>query len=195
MKKLALFDFDGTIINRDSMIEIIKLTKGPFHFYIGMILFSPLLILMKAGILPNSKVKQWVMQYFWGGMSTEDFNAYGKKCISLIPEWYRDGAIEKIRNYQQLNWRVIVISASAENWLGEWAKETGVELLATKLEIVDGKVTGMIEGKNCKGQEKVNRLKTLLTIEDYEEIHAYGDSSGDKELLSIAHSTFYRPFR
>ena len=60
---------------------------------------------------------------------------------------------------------------------------------------MDGKITGKLINGNCYGNEKVLRVMRLVNIEDYEEIYAYGDSRGDKELLSIAHKPFYKPFR
>ena len=42
---LALFDFDGTITNRDSFIDFIKFAKGNLKFFQGFMILSPILIL------------------------------------------------------------------------------------------------------------------------------------------------------
>ena len=49
-------------------------------------------------------------------------------------------------------------------------------------------------GENCKGTEKVNRLKAYLDISTYDEIIAFGDTRGDKEMLGLAGKSYYRYF-
>ena len=88
-----------------------------------------------------------------------------------------------------------VVSASAENWVKPWCDKYGLICLATKLEVKDGIITGKLNGRNCYGDEKVCRIKERLDLSDYHEIIAYGDSSGDKEMLELAHHPFYKPFR
>lgn len=195
LKKLALFDFDGTITDRDTFLEFIKFTKGQPAYWFGMLLLSPVLVLYKAGIIPNWKAKQMVMSYFWKGISKEQFSTWGAEFAGRIDAWCRSGAHEKIKWYHENGWRVVMVSASAEYWVKPWAEANKMECIATRLTIANGTITGKIEGQNCYGPEKVNRLKELLNPEEFEEIHAFGDSKGDRELLALAHSAFYRPFR
>lgn len=35
MKQIVAFDFDGTITNRDTLLEFIKFAKGKTAFYLG----------------------------------------------------------------------------------------------------------------------------------------------------------------
>jgi phosphoserine phosphatase len=43
--------------------------------------------------------------------------------------------------------------------------------------------------------EKVNRIRERYNLAEYSVIHAYGDSSGDKEMLNIATVRHYREFK
>ncbi len=103
-------------------------------------------------------------------------------------------AIEKLNWHQQQGDRVIVVSASMEDWLKPWCDSKGVELLATSLLSDNGIISGEFATPNCHGEEKVNRIKALLNLSDYDRIFAYGDSSGDTEMLAIADEGFYRKF-
>ena len=47
-------------------------------------------------------------------------------------------------------------------------------------------LTGEFKGKNCNGEEKVKRIKAHLMLSEYDEILAFGDSSGDEAMLSLA---------
>ena len=191
-----MFDFDGTITNRDSFIEFIRYTCSNRAFITGFIRMSPLLAMYKAGFIPNWKAKEAVMSYFWGGMELEEFNRKGEEFAeNILPSICRQAAIDRIREYQSEGWEVVVVSASASNWLKSWAHQLRVKLIATELLIEEGRVTGKIDGRNCYGPEKVARLQTLYRLEDFGEIHAFGDSSGDREMLQIAHRSHYKPFR
>jgi phosphatidylglycerophosphatase C len=55
-------------------------------------------------------------------------------------------------------------------------------------------VTGRLEGPNCKGAEKVNRLTLEIGPLDAVEIHAYGDSPSDRALLNLVAHPYYRSF-
>ncbi|MGA1052242.1 MAG: haloacid dehalogenase-like hydrolase, partial [Ilumatobacteraceae bacterium] len=62
---------------------------------------------------------------------------------------------------------------------------------ATRLEIGgDGACTGRLDGPNCRGAEKVRRLTDWLESDGLGlgevTLWAYGDSSGDRELLAAA---------
>lgn len=196
MKRLALFDFDGTITTKDSFLVFIQYTHGQLRFVLGMLCLLPVLIAYKLKLLPNWRAKELVIGWFWGGKKEGDLKEQGDAFGSeVLPNMCRPAALEQIRKYQQEGWRVVVVSASASLWLHSWANAMGVELIATELEVNQGRVTGRIAGKNCYGIEKVNRIKTLLQLEDYETIHAYGDSAGDAALLAIADTPFYKPFR
>ena len=46
-KNIAVFDFDGTITNKDTLLYFILFTKGYWAFMVGFLLYSPLLIAFK----------------------------------------------------------------------------------------------------------------------------------------------------
>ena len=57
-----------------------------------------------------------------------------------------------------------------------------------------GRVTGALMGPNCRGEEKVNRLRAVFG-DDMQLAAAYGDTAGDHEMLRIAHEKGYRIFK
>lgn len=193
---LALFDFDGTITTKDTLLEFIVFAKGSAAFYRGLTVLSPVLFLFKSGILPNWKAKELMLSYFFKGDSFEEFE---RKCLEfaqrVAPGLLRPGAMEKINQHRERGDRVVIVSASPENWVKKWAVQHGLECLATKLEVAEGKITGRFDGKNCHGPEKVERIKCHLDLSGYAEIHAYGDSSGDRPMLELATASYYKPFR
>ena len=196
MIDLALFDFDGTITKDDSLLKFIRFVVGDVRFVFGLVVLSPILVAYKLKLIPNYKAKQYMLSWFFKGMSKEAFlkvaNEYSLVHIDKI---LRPKAIEKINWHKNQGHKVVVVSASIEFWLRPWCEKNGLELIATKLEIKDDIVTGKLLSKNCYGVEKVNRIKEIYNLKDFEYIYSYGDSSGDKQMLELAHEKFYKPFR
>ena len=194
--KIALFDFDGTITINDSLIKFIRFAMGDARFVRGMVVLFPMLTAYKFKFIPNHKAKQYMFSYFFKGVSEEKFlqvtREYSLNHINII---LRPKAMEKIKWHKVQGHKVVIVSASIECWLKPWCDQNGLEILATKIDMKDGVVTGKFATKNCYGAEKANRVKGTYSLSDYDHIYAYGDSPGDKELLALADECFYKPFR
>ena len=89
----------------------------------------------------------------------------------------------------------VIVTASPETTVEPFARRLGAEaLLGTPLTFdAEGRVTGAFDGANCRGEEKVRRLKAAYG-EDLVLTAAYGDTSGDAEMLAIAQSPGFRVF-
>jgi HAD superfamily phosphoserine phosphatase-like hydrolase len=195
-KKLVLFDFDGTITTSDTLLQFLIFYKGYFRFLAGMMLLSPVLLLYIFKLIPNWKGKQICLRYFLGGDELDYFNGRCREFSdTILPALIRPDAEKAILQYKQQNAIVAVVSASAENWIRPWCEKHGILCIGTQLEVKDNKLTGNFCGANCYGPEKVKRIEKQFLLSDYQEIIAYGDSSGDKEMFGIAHQQHFKPFR
>lgn len=191
-KNLAIFDFDGTITKGDSFLHFLKFMVGSKRYYSGLFQLSPWLVAYKAGILPNYKAKEKVTKWFFSGMDQEVFN---KACVDFLPQLDRlvkKSAMEKIRHHKTEGHQIVVVSASFENYLGPWCASNELDCMGTRLEVKKSRLTGKFHGRNCFGYEKVRRLEEKYVLDDYETIHVYGDSPGDKEILRLGHVKNYR---
>lgn len=197
MKKgIAFFDFDGTITTKDTLLEFIKFSKGSFLFYLGFLINSPYLLAMKLGLISNQVAKEKVLRFFFKNKDINEFNELCNKfALEEIPKLIRLKAKQEIKKLKTDGFVIVVVSASPENWIQKWSFSEGLELIASKLEVNNGKITGKILGKNCHGVEKLKRIKEKYIIEDYKVIYAYGDTSGDRPMLNVATHSFYKPFR
>jgi phosphatidylglycerophosphatase C len=195
-KGIAFFDFDGTITTKDTLLEFIKYCKGSLQFYVGFLLHSPWLVAYKINIISNQKAKEKVLRYFFKNTSEDVFRDHCSAfATKVIPQLIRPKALDEIRKLQAAGITVVIVSASPENWVMKWAEMLSVQTIATRLVIENGRITGDISGKNCHGEEKVNRIREQYSLEAYEDIYAYGDSGGDKPMLQLAKHKFYKPFR
>jgi HAD superfamily hydrolase (TIGR01490 family) len=195
-KGIAFFDFDGTITTKDTLLEFIKFSKGTLPFYAGFLLASPWLVAYKLKIISNHSAKERVLRYFFRDTPVEQFDAWCTEFTDhIVPGLIRPKAVEEIRKLKSEGWVVVVVSASPEAWIRKWANALGTELIGSLLEVKEGRITGRIKGRNCHGPEKVRRIREKYAVTDYEVVHAYGDTSGDKPMLALANRSFYKPFR
>ena len=89
----------------------------------------------------------------------------------------------------------VIVTASPETTVAPFARRLGAEgLLGTQL-VFDSqdRVTGAFAGENCRGEEKVRRLRAAYG-NDMTLAAAYGDTSGDTEMIAIAAEKGFRVF-
>lgn len=196
-KTIAFFDFDGTITKKDSMIEFIRYAKGDASLLKGFITLLPALIKLKLGIMEAGPAKEQMISYFFKGMKLNEFNALCKNFSKeRLPHIIKADALRAINEHKHQGHEVVVVSASAENWISYWCTENGIGYTGTRLQVDDeGRLTGKIDGVNCNGVEKVNRIKLSYDPAKYKNIYCYGDTSGDTGMLELATHRYYRHFK
>jgi len=188
MKKLALFDFDGTLTTKDSLNEFLKYSVGIKTYFYKLICFSPIFLGYKLGIIPNDKAKQKLLKLFFKDWDEKKFRKVALDFSTTnLKEILNHEIYNKLIDMKNDGYRIIIISASIECWLKPWCDLHEVELLATKLKFENSKLTGELSTPNCYGKEKVNRLKKHLNINEYDEIVSFGDSKGDEYMFQISH--------
>ena len=194
-KVIAAFDFDGTIIKRDSLFVFIWYAVSIKRIVLSTLKVMPYLVLYKLKVIPNFKAKEKLFTALFKGVSIADFNILCKDFAVVIQKMVKPEALKRIEWHRQNGHEIVIISASVENWITPWATLNGIDtVLATQIQVIDGLITGKFLSKNCHGAEKVNRLLQHLPDRENYILYAYGDSSGDKDLLQFADHKFYRVF-
>jgi HAD superfamily hydrolase (TIGR01490 family) len=195
-KEIAFFDFDGTITRSDTLLEFIRFVHGTGAFWRGFLRNSHFLVGYRLKLIDNQVAKEKILEHFFRGMTLDTFQ---EKCSrfarEVLPGLVRHAALDEINRLRKAGVIVVVVSASPENWISDWAKEHSVELIASQLEVKEGRLTGRIKGRNCHGEEKVKRIMEKHAIKDYDTVYAYGDSPGDRAMMGLASTAYYRPFR
>lgn len=192
---LVLFDFDGTITRDDSLLEFIAYVVGFKKFFRGIFWLSLVLIGYKLKICSNNYARRRLMTYFFAGMSADKFAQICKKYSNThIEDIVKFSAMAKIAEYKANGDKVVIVTASLEDWLAPWCRAQGLELLGTRIKKKGGVITGEIDGANCYGAEKVRRVREAYDTDAFDRVIAYGDSRGDKEMLEFADEAHYRVF-
>jgi len=192
---LALFDFDGTITRKDSLLDFLKFTFGMGAVLRGIFSMALPLAGYKVGLVAGERMKEKVLTRFFKGLSPETLEQMGEKYVrEALWGIIRESAVEKIREHQGKGDEVVIVTASIAQYVKPLAFELGVGLIATELEVRDGLLTGRLSGVNCSGPEKVRRIREAFDLEKFSSIYAYGDSPNDREMLAIAGFPFMKYF-
>ncbi len=134
-RRIAFFDFDGTITTKDTLLEFIKFSKGNFLFGIGFLLTSPWLVAFKLKLISNQRAKEKVLTFFFRkcflSRWQQDCDRFS---ADRLPQLIRPKALQEIGRLREKGATVVIVSASPENWIRGWAKEMGAALIATKME-------------------------------------------------------------
>ncbi len=193
--KIYVFDFDGTLTTRDTLLAFIRFARGTAWLLGCLALLLPRLVLMKLGLVDNGRTKERLFAMCFKGMATADFDGLCRRFADTVGRSIRrqetwsvmEGAVAE-------GIQVYVVSASVDNWVAPFFPEA-VTVVGTRIESSDGKLTGRFLTPNCYGAEKVRRLKATVPSLDNVRTHyyiiAYGDSRGDKEMLAYADESHY----
>ena len=213
MKTLALFDFDGTITKKDSLLHFIKFAIGSIRFYIGLLVLSPTLLRLKMQWLNPQVAKERLIYFYLKNKNCSlryDSKVYfylKNFTISQLQEIveiythstlqniFRKTALERLTWHKAQGHDIYIVSASPELWLAEWCKNENIGLIATKLAFKNGKLIEKFASPNCNGEEKVNRIRQEINLQQFDYIFAYGDTKGDFPMLSLAHKTHFQYFK
>ena len=191
---IAIFDFDGTITDRDSFLAFVRFTHGTWGLILGLIQNTVAILRYLTGALPNDELKETIFTHFYGGSLADRLQEKARQfCQTVLPQIIYEGAWEQIRWHRARGDRIIILSASPKLWLAPWCAQQGFELISTEFEILDNRFTGRLSGPNCYGLEKEKRILPLLEEYPPEQRFGYGDSRSDQHYLQHCGQAYHLP--
>lgn len=146
--------------------------------------------LYAIGIFSAKKAKESFIAFI-DGIEEEQMQMLVREFYDnvFINIFYED-AMASMKKLKSEGYKVILISASAEFYLNELYKIKEVDkVIGTRFTVINGKHTRIIQGENCKGEEKVVRLKQYLKEEnmevDFKNSYMFSDSLSDSPLFNL----------
>ncbi len=193
---IALFDFDGTITKKSTTIPFLKFISG-HSFLLKSLTKLPSLISYHCHFSGLDQLNNIIAYTFFKGLSRENLYQAGEHFSNqIIPSLVRKTALERLKWHQDQGHYCILATAAFNVYIDYWAKNSGFDaIVSTQIHFNSHNVaSGTIYGKSCYGAEKLNRVLELIGNEP-RLIYAYGDSSGDAEMLDYATHMHYRIFK
>ncbi len=187
---VAAFDFDGTITRRDTLVPFLAYACGRARVAAALAAVGPQLALALGGRGSRDDAKVALLERVVAGRDAAELATAGCAFADRLAgdrRRLRTDVLERVRWHRDEGHELVLVSASLTTYLDPLAPQLGFDVvLATTLEVgPDGRLTGRLAGLNCRGPEKVARLDAWLGGSACV-LWAYGDSSGDDELLARA---------
>lgn len=194
-RRLALFDFDGTLTIRDSMLLFFRMAD-PGGLGWWRFLWSLPGVVLQHGI-GREVVKKALVKAFLGGKSAEELGELGERFVrEVLPRHLNAPVLEAMRRLSGEGARVVIVSAALDVWLGPFARQEKADCLCTELDYTGGTFRGAWRTPNCRGPEKRTRLladgfPTAPAERERVWVIAYGNSRGDQEMLTMADEAWW----
>jgi phosphatidylglycerophosphatase C len=189
---LALFDFDGTITFTDTFTPFLYFAVDPRRIAVGKVVLTPLILGYRLGILSQSAARTRVAAFGFRGRRESDVRQAGSNYArDVLPGVVRPKALARINWHKAQGDVVVVVSGSLDVYLADWCRRLELDLICTELEARDGTLTGRYRQGDCVGKEKSRRIREKYNLQDYPVIYAYGDTTDDHEMLSIADRKYF----
>ena len=183
----AVFDFDKTLTTRDSLRPFLRLVAGTSDLLVST-LKQPITALMSLyDSSARDRFKQQIVAEHFKGLSAQRIDEVGLGYANeVLANWLRDDVVARLRWHQELGHITSIVSASLNPYMAHVARQLAVDnLCCTELEVLpSGLLSGRFGTPNCRRSEKVRRIEVLGITASI--TYAYGDSSGDHEMLRWA---------
>jgi len=199
-RRLIAFDLDGTLTWTDSFVTFLRAREGAVAFRRGALGLAAPALRYATGRLDRDALKQVMIARFLTGVAAQAVRLEAASFweSSMGDRLLRADGLAALRRHVADGDEVTLVTACPELVAAPLAERLGVACLGTQLattgpDLMSGALTGQYFGFNCRGPEKVLRLKAAYG-ENASLDTAYGDSRGDREMLAAARDGRLKPF-
>ena len=194
MAGLAVFDLDGTVTRRDTLLPWIGfcLRRHPGRW---LRLPATLPALLRFALdHDRGQLKAALMHRLLAGLSRGEIADANRQFL----RWLFNGrllaeALERIALHRSQGDTLVLLSASVDTYVPDIAAELGFD--ACECTTVrwqrDGTLDGRLVGENRRGEEKVRVLRALIARLAPSRTSAYGNSSADLPHLRLVDEGWY----
>lgn len=193
---MAAFDLDGTLTRGGSVLPFLIAVRGLLPVLAACCRTLPLLVrgALSGGVAAD-RAKERLFVRLLGGQDAARLDRIGAAFAQRhLQRRLRTDTVARLRAHRGRGDLVLVVSASPECYVRPMAGLLGADgVLATRLAVGGGLLTGGYEGQNNRGAEKYARVVGWLRANglsggpaEQPELWAYGNSRGDLRLLAAA---------
>ncbi len=195
-RRIAAFDFDGTISTRDTLLPFLAGACGRRAFARAASRAGWRAARIRLGDGgPSAEVhhrdasKAHLLGELLIGRTASWLAGAGRDYArDVLPDQLRPEMVDQIRWHGDNGHELVLVSASLDAYLSPFAAGHGFHQVIAVVMEADGAgiLTGAMARPNVRGPEKAVRLREWLAGDEPAFMWAYGNSSGDSELLEMA---------
>lgn len=194
-RPVVAFDFDGTLTVRDSYTAFLKWRTPRAAWIAGGLKLVPAALAYLVH-RDRGRIKAAATKVYLGGVSRERIEADARRFAEQMSRsLLRPDAVIAWKRWRNAQVQLVIVTASPDLVVAPFARGLGADdLIGTPLAFDErDRATGGFAAPNCRGLEKVVRLQATFGP-DLRVRAAYGDTSGDTEMLAIAEEPYFRVF-
>jgi phosphatidylglycerophosphatase C len=194
-RPIAAFDFDGTLTYKDSFNAFLYDNFGFFNVATTF-LFSLDLGLAYLFTRDRGALKSRMLFKLLGPITRAKLQGMAARFASGRGYGLFRPDARKAWDACKATHERVIVTASPELLVAPLAEMIGADrIIGTRLGFAaDGRLTPRLDGRNCRGPEKMRRLREVYG-QDVQIDHAYGDTAGDRDMLKAARHGHYRVFK
>jgi phosphatidylglycerophosphatase C len=194
VRRLALFDLDGTLTRHDTFRQFVVevLRRRPARWPRALLLPFPVagfvLRLIDRGALKGS-----FMRMLFGGMSRADIGAFARGfAAAVVPARMFPEAVAALRAHVAAGDHVVLLSASPDLYVPEIGHLLGAhETICTQVRWNGDRLDGRLAGPNRRDREKAHVLAQLRAAHPGLPVIAYGNSTPDLDHMRLCEEAVY----
>jgi phosphoserine phosphatase len=175
---LVLFDFDKTLVARDSFLVFSQVAASTWPRRAYALLLAAL---CKGGVLSNAAYKARVLRRFWHLRSPAEQAAILAQLHRRLGSLACDGPVARLKAHLRRHHRVVVLSASpafyVRPFVQAWSDQ--IEVLASQFDAA--------KEENLYGKRKAEVARHLIEAHQPEVVWVYTDHLSDLPLIEMAH--------
>jgi phosphatidylglycerophosphatase C len=192
MGDVAAFDFDGTLTEGGSVLDFLVALRGVRPVVSATAALAPRLA--HGAVVGGSvadETKEMLFRRTLGGVPSSRVDEVSDRFARHhLARHLRADVRARFDWHRDRGDHLIIVSASPEVYVQVVGTLLGADgVVATRLAVDgSGRLTGGYEGANCRGEEKLRRLRMWMeeTGSTPDRLWAYGNSRGDLRMMRAA---------
>ena len=195
MDKYAVFDLDGTLTSKDTLFEVLYFFRSRSSTYFNTLLLLPNFLLAKLSIIDSGNVKAKLI-YKCLGKFDEKYIRSKANLFSerVLPKLIKPNMVARLEWHAEQGHQIVIATASLDLWVKAWCEANSYWVVCTEALFVQGHLQSVFKTQNCKGHEKLKRIKALLCEKSGELAYGYGDTAPDLYFLRECKHQYYKKF-
>ena len=184
---IAIFDLDGTITRHDTLFPLVLriLSRRPWQLL-------RLLLVLPAALRycfdrDRGALKQSLLRATLRGMPRADLAAVCGRFVrdKIAGGCFRD-ALDAIRRHRDRRHHLVLMSASVDFYVPEFARQLGFDEVISTEVLWDGdRLDGTLISANRRGEEKARCVERIFAAHGDVDSFAYGNSASDLPHLKL----------
>ena len=192
-RKLAIFDFDGTLIkiqSADYFCLIVALFELKIQALFKIIFYKSIFFRIYSKFTKSNQIVKYKILHLIKGVSHSKLIELSKFYSNFLKSKRILKVQDILDNHINKGDEVVIISAGYAIYLREYFKNKNVSIIASEFDFCNYIFQGKLKNKDCLGKDKIVYLKENFNLQSYSKIYAYTDHMSDLPLLSLADFRF-----